>query len=335
MTLEAKLFDDLDAAAREAGEDLSRSAQTHLFDRLEWFRLVEKHSAPEGRLLAVRSRNATGSAWLFLSTAKGSAEPFSDCYCLRFATVVTGDPQEAVDELARRLRKAGISRLCLSPIGAEDPLVGALKRSHWLIRLSQTSVNWRVRTAGMSFEEYWASRPSRLRNTVKRRARAARLDIRIHPAFDEQAWRDYESVYEASWKQAEGSPDFMRALAQAEGQAGTLRLGLAYRDGRPVAAQFWLVEGGIATIHKLAHREDARQYSPGTILTAAMFRRAMEVDRVELIDFGTGGEGYKADWMSESVPLYTLTAYDLLSPNTLPGLARWLISKLVRRVRSQ
>jgi hypothetical protein len=242
--------------------------------------------------------------------------------------------EAAVGELRRGLRKARISRLSLSPLGADDPLPSALKRSGWTTRLSETSVNWRVRTAGMSFADYWASRPSQLRNTVKRRARAAQLHIRIHDAFDEEAWSHYEDVYRASWKQAEGSPAFMRALAQSEGEAGTLRLGLAYREGQPVAAQFWLVENGVATIHKLAYREDARQYSPGTILSVEMFRRAIDIDRVELIDFGTGGDGYKADWMSEAEPLYTLTAYDMRSFGGLSGLAGSLLSKLVRRVRS-
>ena len=71
----------------------------------------------------------------------------------------------------------------------------------------------------------------------------------------------YEDVYEKSWKPTEGSPAFLRALAEAEGKAGTLRLGLALASGKPVAAQFWLVENGEATIHKLAHRESGAQAS--------------------------------------------------------------------------
>jgi hypothetical protein len=335
MNVEVKLLGDLEAVAREAGDALSRQKQPSLFSRLEWLRLVLGHTPPEGRLLALQAKNEAGAAWLFLSGTKGGALAYSNWYCLRFGTVLSGDNAEAaVGQLPQGLRKAGISRLSLSPLGADDPLPAALKRSGWMTRLSQTSVNWRVRTAGMSFEEYWASRPSQLRNTVKRRARAVQLEIRIHDTFDERAWADYEGVYQASWKQAEGSPGFMRALAQGESQAGALRLGLAYRDGQPVAAQFWLVENGIATIHKLAYREDARQYSPGTILSVEMFRRAIDVDQVELIDFGTGGDGYKADWMSESVPLYTLTALDMVSWGGLSELARALLSKLVRRVRS-
>ena len=92
---------------------------------------------------------------------------------------------------------------------------------------------------------------------------------------------------------------FLRALAEQEGAAGTLRLGIARKDGRPVAAQLWLVENGEATIHKLAYargcegafaRHDARQ---------AMFRRALDVDRVAAIDYGTGDDPYKRDWMAE------------------------------------
>ncbi len=236
--------------------------------------------------------------------------------------------------LAGGLRRAGVHRLSLSPLAPDDPLPAALKRKGWVTRVSQSTVSWRVRTVGMRFDDYWASRPSQLRNTVKRRARAAALTIRIHDRFDEAAWADYLSVYQASWKPAEGSPELMRALARQEGAAGTLRLGLAYREGQPVAAQFWLTENKVATIHKLAYREDAKAHSPGTLLSAEMFRHAIDIDKVDVIDFGTGGDGYKADWMSESQPLHALEAYDPLSIRGAAGLARTVAVKLVRRLRT-
>lgn len=335
MTVDVKLFDDLDAVERAAGPALSRQARPWLFDRLDWFRLVKDHTPPDGRLLAVHTQNGEASAWLFLAKEGISAIAFSNWYCLRFGPVVSGGKADAaVGGLARGLRRAGVRRLFLAPIAEDDPLTAALKRAGWVTRLSRSNVNWRVRTAGMSFEDYWASRPSKLRNTVKRRARAAALEIRMFDRFDEQAWRDYESVYQASWKPAEGSPELMRNLACQEGAAGTLRLGLAYREGQPIAAQLWVTEHGIATIHKLAYREDARQYSPGSILSMEMFRRAIDVDKVDVIDFGIGGDGYKSEWMTESVPLYALTAYDPFSLGGLAGIGRSLISKLVARLRS-
>ena len=153
--------------------------------------------------------------------------------------------------------------------------------------------------AGEDFDAYWAKRPAQLRNTAKRKAKAAGLEIDIHDRFDEAAWADYEAVYRASWKPDEGSFPFLRALAEQEGAAGTLRLGVARKDGRPVAVQLWLVENGEATIHKLAYAEDAKALSPGTILGMAMFRHALDKDRVRRIDYGTGDEPYKADWMAE------------------------------------
>ena len=102
-----------------------------------------------------------------------------------------------------------------------------------------------------------------------------------------------------------------------------------------LAAQLWVTEHGVATIHKLAYREDAHRYSPGTILSVAMFRHAIDVDKVDVIDFGIGGDGYKAEWITDSVPLYALTAYDPLSIRGLAGIARAAVSKLVGRLRRQ
>lgn len=335
MAVQVEVFDDLDEVARDAGGALAREARPWMFDRLDWFRLVQDFTPPSGRPLVVRARNGQASAWLFVSVSGGAARALSNWYCLRYGPVVDGaDGAAAVGELVRGLRKAGVGKIFLSPIGEDDPLPAALKHQGWFTRRSQSSVNWRIRTGGMSFEQYWAARPSRLRNTAKRRAKAAKFDLVVHHAFDAEAWADYETVYNASWKPSEGSPALMRKLAEAEGAAGTLRLGLAYHEGQPVAAQLWVVEHGIATIHKLAYREDARHLSPGTVLSVEMFRRAIDEDRAEMIDFGIGDDGYKKDWMEEAVPLYALTAFDLRSFRGLAGLGRFVAGKLVQRVRS-
>ncbi len=335
MAAEVELFDDLDAVERDAGAALTREARPWMFDRLDWFRLVHQFTPPVGELLALRARNGEASAWLFLAKDGASALAFSNWYCLRFGPVVDGDNGDAaVTELVRGLRRGGISRLFLSPLGEDDPLPAALRRLGWATRLEQTSVNWRVSTKGLSFEEYWAARPSKLRNTARRRAKSAALELRVLDRFEAAAWADYESVYNASWKPAEGSPELMRKFAEQEGAAGTLRLGLAYMDGKAVAAQLWTVENKVATIHKLAYREDAKQHSPGTVLSVEMFRRAIDLDKVETIDFGFGDHGYKADWMDRSAPLYSLTAYDLMSFSGLVGIVKSVTSKLVRRTRS-
>jgi CelD/BcsL family acetyltransferase involved in cellulose biosynthesis len=331
MSAQVELFHDLDAVEADADGALGRDRRACAFERLEWFRLVERFT-PAGKLLVLRARRETHSAWLFLFSNSGMASPLANWYSLRFGTI--GDAA-AADGLVAGLRRGGMAALALSPLVEDDPLVPALRRHGWLARLSRCSVNWQVRTAGLGFDDYWARRPSRLRNTARRRAKTAGLELRLHDSFDDGAWSDYEAVYEHSWKPAEGSPALMRAFAASEGAAGALRLGLAYRDGKPVAAQLWTVENGRATIHKLAYREDAKHYSPGTVLSAEMFRRVIDVDRAELIDFGLGDDAYKAEWMDEAVPLYRLEAYDLRSVSGMVALARAAGSKLVRRLVSR
>ena len=117
-------------------------------------------------------------------------------------------------------------------------------------------------------------------------------------------------------------------MAEQEGAAGTLRLGVARKDGRPLAVQLWLIENKEATIHKLAYREDAKDLSPGTLLGEAMFRRAIDQERVRVIDYGTGDDAYKRDWMEERRPLWRLQAFNPATLKGLAGAARALAGRL-------
>jgi hypothetical protein len=329
LGFEVKLFDDLDSVAADARGALDRVPS--LFDRLDWFRLVEAHCPPPGRLLAARARGDDGDAWLFLAGQGGRAEAWRCWYSLRFGLV--GDARGA-EAIARALRQR-LSRLEIAPLAEPEPLATAFRRAGWATFVGPATASWRIDTEGRDFEAYWAARPGKLRNTAQRKAKAAGLDIEIHGVFDDAAWAAYEEVYAASWKPEEGSPAFLRALAEQEGQAGRLRLGVARKDGRPLAAQLWTVEDGTAWIHKLAYREDSKALSPGTVLSMAMFRAALDEDRVSRIDYGTGDDGYKRDWMGERATLWRLEAFNLASPRGLAGAVRAGLSALVRRARSR
>lgn len=337
LPVEVKHYDALDAVERDAAGLLDRAARASLYERLSWFRLVADHCPPPGRLFVLRARDGEDEAWLFLAIDKGQAAAFTCWYSLGFGAIYTGsEAQHLLTALARALRRyPGIALASLYPLHAGDPLVAAFRRAGWLVRVEPSSVSWRIATFGMNFATYWAGRPSKLRNTAERKSKAARLHIAIHRAFDAAAWADYEAVYRASWKPEEGSPAFLRALAEAEGAAGTLRLGVAYRQGTPLAAQLWLVEDGIATIHKLAYAESAKKLSPGTILSREMFRHVLDIDHVRAIDFGLGGDAYKADWMADSQPVLRLEAFNPRRPEGLYRFARGTASALVRGARSR
>ncbi|MGE5721784.1 MAG: GNAT family N-acetyltransferase [Sphingomonadales bacterium] len=329
-----ELHRDWDSVEHAACGRLDRSAQSCLFDRLAWFRLLARHNPPAGELLALQAKGREQDSWLFLAVADGTARGYANWYSLRFAAV--GDEPETLEAVATALRRhrPAIHTLLLEPLDSSNPLPRAFASAGWLTLVDPATTSWTIDTRGMDFDAYWATRGSRLRNTAKRKAKAAGLDIEVRDRFDPEAWAAYEHVYERSWKPAEGSPAFLRALAEQEAAAGALRLGIARKEGEPVAAQLWLVENGTATIHKLAYVEAARELSPGTVLSVAMFRRVLDADRVDRIDFGTGDDAYKADWMDRSSPLNRLQAFN---PSTFQGLAgalRAKASKLVRRVRS-
>jgi hypothetical protein len=332
VSVEVELFDDLDAAALDAGGALGRDAQPCLFDRLDWYRLLARHCPLPGKPIVARARHMRDRAWMFVAVEESRAIAWANWYSLKWRPI--GDP-ELFRHILAAFRDGLVPALDLSPLVETDALAAACRESGWIPFVEPATANWRSRTEGMDFATYWAKRPAKLRNSAERKARAAGLEIAVHDRFEESAWADYEAVYAASWKPVEGSPAFLRALAEQEGAAGTLRLGVARRDGAAVAAQLWLVENGEATIHKLAYREEAKALSPGTVLSMAMFRHVLDRDRVAAIDYGTGDEPYKADWMDERRTLWRLRAYNRRTLAGLAGAARRAASSLVRRARSR
>ena len=333
MHVNVHLYDDLDAVEADAAAMLDRAAQPRLFDRIAWFRLIAAH-LPDRRPLVIRAEQSGARAWLFLSDrGDGTAEALAAWYTLAFAPVFAA-PAERHAALIAACAKAArtrFHRITLAPMEAEsrDGVVRAFAATGWGTIAAPATVSRRTAVSD-GFDAWWAGRPGRLRNTARRKARASPFRIEIADGFDPDLWTSYETVYADSWKGQEGSPALLRALAMAEGQAGTLRLGVAWLDDRPVAAQWWLVENGRATIHKLAHVDALRAQSPGTVLSAAMFRHVIERDRPAIVDFGTGDEPYKAEWMEQRHLLWRVDLFSRSSPRGLGAYLRARAAALVR-----
>lgn len=326
MPASVEWFDDMDAVAADAGDALDRACQPVLYDRLGWFRLTHRHVRPDARLAILRVREGHAAAWLFLiDEGHRRASPLGSWYTLRFAPIFSGGGETLLPDLAHAAA-ARFDTIGLFPLAARLPMLG------WRSFADRVSTNWTLDLGERDFASYWSARPAALRNTVARRQRSHPVTITIDWHFDSAHWAEFESVYADSWKPAEGSPAFLRALAEQEAGAGTLRLGIARgADGGAVAAQFWLVENGIATIHKLAHRESAKAGSPGSLLSHAMFRAAIDEDRIRRIDFGLGDEPYKADWVDIPNPVWRIDAYSAASLRGMAGIARETASRLARR----
>jgi len=330
MTVVA-LHQSLEALRAAVGDRMDRTAQPGLHDRLDWFELLLRYCSPAGAPLFVLVEDENGGLVLPLTAAGARGRALANWYTLAWAPVSWGAPANLFLHAASALRRFGVLELGpLEPDEAET-LARAFAVAGWRMESRPGKANWVAHVGGMSFNKFWDERPSRLRNTVARKGKKAGLAFDIHRAFDAEAWAAHEEVYAHSWKPEEGSPAFLRALAETEGAAGALRLGIARRGERAVAAQLWLVENGIATIHKLAYREDERTHSPGSLLSAAMFEHVITHDRPQLISYGLGDEPYKADWMDERREMRTLVLRNPLHPVGALSLAKAAVRRLVKR----
>jgi hypothetical protein len=250
----------------------------------------------------------------------------------------------AAREIGRLLRGGGPVLLdCLDPDApALAPLLAGLRGAGLVpLRFDHTG-NWhQPLVPGAGWDGYLAARPSAMRTTIGRKlaraAREAELELIAAPGPAlETGIAAYADVRARSWKPHEPFPDFDAHLMRVAAARGVLRLGVLRMraDGRPVAAQYWLLdEGGRrATVLKLAHDEAARTASPGTVLTALMIRALIEVDGVGELDFGRGDDPYKALWAAERRQRIGVLIADPRHPAGLAALARHAAGRLRRRL---
>jgi hypothetical protein len=304
------------------------------FDRTLWFdRLAALHWAGVKRSDA---RGAAGGAqaWLPLVEPRpGHCVSLANWYSFVHRPLFAGTRDTAAQRFAlidlfARLRDT-TARITLYPVPETDGSAGlvatALREAGWWVHERAAGDSHWLAMDDMDHDRWWQSRPGELRSTVARKSRKQQVVIRISDQFRDDDWRAFADVYAASWKPEEGNAALLHDFARLEGASGRLRLGLAQIDGVSVAAQFWTVENGCAYIHKLAHVQDEARASPGTLLTAAMFRHVMTVDGVRRVDFGTGNDPYKRDWMNRHNRLWQIDAYNPARPAAwLPALRQTL-----------
>ena len=218
------------------------------------------------------------------------------------------------------------------------PLLAGFRQARFRPAWYDAFGNWRAE-AGAGWEAYVASRPGALRETIRRKLRAAERDpacaftLARRPDQVGPALAAYETVHRRSWKAPEPFPHFAAAFVAEAAAAGVLRLGVLWRDGAPLAAQYWTAEGDAARVEKLAHDEAAKTLSPGTVLTAWMIR-ALLAEGVSTLDFGRGDDPYKRLWAGARRQRRGLILARLFTPRGAAALLRQRLGDLRRRARS-
>ena len=221
--------------------------------------------------------------------------------------LVKHNQQEIIQCLAQGLNKISVVSLRLAPIAKDDSsmhmLQQAMESEGFECYRKYHFYNWIHRLQRQSFKQYMAARPSRVRNTIARKQRKLErehgYDIRLFTDLNlQQGIADYSTVYKTSWKAHEQFDGFISGLARTLSEFGWLRLAVLYIDKKPAAAQFWFVVHNKASIFKLVYDDAWKQYSPGSILISYLMEHVIDTDKVEEIDFLTGNDAYKQDWMN-------------------------------------
>jgi hypothetical protein len=346
----AEAFDDLETLPAACAE-LFAAGERHSFQlgRAFFRAVLAAAMAPGARGLFLLCRSKPGPGVLFpLQTLSPGARlaALTTLYsCLWQPLAAAGaTPAElaaAGEAFGRFCRGWGQVRLDALDGGwwGLPPLLAGIRAAGLIPLRFDHFGNWHESVAGLTWGDYLAARPGALREVIRRRLGqadrdpATTLEVINSAAALEAGIAAYEDVYRRSWKQPEPYPRFGAALMREAAEAGVLRLGLLRLAGRPIAAQYWTVAGGTATLLKLAHDEAARARSPGSVLTAAMIRLLLQREAIAELDFGRGDDAYKALWAGERRQRIGVV---LANPHRMGGLAaltRHRLGGLVARVR--
>lgn len=357
--LHTTVYTDLDALPSRYEPLLSRAGDASLFLTLPWYRnFAASALAPSERLriYAVEAAADVASPRAVLMMRHQIAGPgvfrgrtlsgLSNYYTSLFGPAMealAADAPAVLGSLVGGMTGDEVKwdTIDLHPLAVDTPvfpaLASAFRNAGFMAQPYFCFGNWYLRTRGRSYAEYFDALPSQLKNTVTRKRRKLEKEGRLKLVLcrDEaslaEAMGAYQQIYARSWKIPEPCPDFIPGLCRTCAGAGWLRLGVAYVDGQPAAAQIWIVNAGIASIYKLAYDERFANLSAGSILSAHLMEHVIDVDKVHEVDYLTGDDAYKRDWMSDRRERWGLMAFNLRTPRGALAAARHWAGRAARR----
>ena len=265
--------------------------------------------------------------------------------CLYQPILRAGLGAPALASLFRAVRRQArsLSSLTLAPMDPDAPGFALIDQALALAGFARTRYfcfgNWYLQ-APATWSAYLAGREGKVRSTIKRMAQRiaaeeGSVEIITQARDVERGLAAYNAVYAKSWKVPEPYPAFVPGLMDLCTSTESLRLGLVWLKGEPIAAQLWIVTGQRAEIYKVAYDEAFKSCSPGTVLTARMMEHVLGTDHVTEVDYLIGDDPYKKTWMSHRRERWGLVAYNRRS---IGGLALWALEsgkELLRPVRSK
>jgi hypothetical protein len=351
-----RLYFEFGALPESYSQVFQSGARVSVFLTRDWFQTFSEHIPADPRLLriyGVEDENGRAAALLPLMQVPAanrlvsptSLESLSNYYTCYFAPVLRNSDEapEIANAVARGLwqDRRDWDVVKLQPLNRESQvypaLVKAFRDCGMVVQTYFCFGNWYLEVAGRTYQEYVDGLSSVLRKNIPYNLRrleksGGRIEIVTDEAGLDRSIDDYETVYNSSWKTHEATPKFIREMARAAAMNGWLRLGLLYVDGEPAAAQLWIVNEGVASIYKVAYDERFAKLSAGTALTAKLMQHAIDVDKVTIVDYLSGEDEYKKDWMSHRREFWGIVAFNPRSIHGLAQIARHVGGAAAKRV---
>lgn len=330
---------------------LQEAEQENVFYGFDWFKHFEKYVASkEGRITYIGVTDKAGNVlaivplWSDSHLEYGvkirSTGSLSNYYSPIYQIVTTQyaqDVTQLVASILRYLKSHEMKWDCLTfyPLsGKHLALLGeSAKLAGLLCEEEVFTKNWYEQIKG-NYQDYLSSIPSKTRNTIKRKTnklnKAGDCEVKLYSSMEniDEGIAQYQEVYRASWKPEEPYANFVEGFIRMAASKGMLRLGILTLDNEPIAAQFWLCTNDRAYIYKLAYKTQARDLSPGTVLTAKMFEHVIDIDKVSYVDFLTGKDAFKREWMTSQADLFSIKLFNARQPISLMYYVKHQLSKL-------
>lgn len=298
----------------------------------QWFKLLQKTVFPTDTCRFIINQQENNDA---IALPIAELKKNGECWINSLSTYYTSlyspikanqSPMSLITPCVRSLLETTkrIDAIRFSPMDPEseffEVLENAIAETGWKPFKFFCFGNWYL-PVETDWKTYFNQREGLLRSTVKRKTKAfhakgGRLEIISDATRIEAGTQAYLSIYAKSWKKPEPHPDFIPSLINILAASKKLRLGIAWINDIPAAAQIWFIDGDKARIFKLAYDEDFSRDGVGTILTAHLMEQVIDRDQVKEVDYLIGDDPYKRQWMTHRRERWGIVAYN---PKTLRG----------------
>jgi hypothetical protein len=327
-------------------DPLLAAPEQDLFASRLWYDLTLRHALPPGGQAWLAFVGPIGTMAVPLLDVNGRLESLSTPYTVTWRPLVAAwagpvAMEAAAAELGMLLRHR--PPILLKAIEADNPVLTPLCAGLRSVGLSVKRYahfgNWyEPLPAGCVWDDYVATREQPLRGLLQSMGAGGesgkRFDLLHAPgAALEAGIADYEALRARVRKSPEPAPGFPGALMRATAAKGLLRLGVlrARDDGRPLAAQYWLLSGGWAVMVNAVCDTAAPGALACTGLTARMVASLIG-EGVSGIDLGRGDDAFKRFWARERRQRIGLLVADPLNVAGMVALARHAAGRGRRRL---